>query len=119
MFWTDGAILRYIRTPTQPLVQAPTLKTQGQATGIQTTPHTKQKQEYKSTRRKPMGKNTHWHTSARNWQKGHANKKNKKTYIYFYHQPNLNFIPNFNIPKTKNFNILIFSIQYVSQHRAS
>jgi hypothetical protein len=59
-------------------IQTPTLETQGQATGIQTGPHAparQQKQQYKSTRRKPMEKT---HTLAyvnKNWQKGNANKK--------------------------------------------
>jgi hypothetical protein len=61
--------------------QAPILETQGQALGIQTIPHTpasQQKQQYKSTRRKPMGGNTHTLAYVnKNWQKGHVNKRRK------------------------------------------
>jgi hypothetical protein len=88
--------------PSQPLIQAPTHDTQGQAMGTHIIPHKKndmrvQEETYKKT-----------HTLAytnKNWQKRHINKTRKKERknICFKHKPyiDLNFNPNFNIPKIK------------------
>jgi hypothetical protein len=70
-----------------PRSRIPTLGTQGQATGIQISHATarQQKQQYKSTGRKPTGGKTYALAYVnKNWQKGHANKRNKKDiYIHF------------------------------------
>jgi hypothetical protein len=79
-------------SPTQPFIQAPTLKTQRQPTGIQTIPHTpacQQKQQYWNIRR-PTRQNTHIGICQQELAKRAWRQKRRKThththiYIYIY-----------------------------------
>jgi hypothetical protein len=90
----------------QPLVQAPTLETQGQAMGIRTirnAPARQQRQQYKNIIRTPTGKNRHTGIRQQELAKKACQQKEEKD-IY-------TFSTNFNIHKIKNFNIL--NIQYL------
>jgi hypothetical protein len=94
--------------PTQPLVEVPTLETQGQPTGIQTIPHAaarQQKQQFKSTRRKPTGKNTHIGIRQQELAKEARQQKEEKDIYTFSTNLILILLPILTSPKP---NTLIF-----------
>jgi hypothetical protein len=73
---------------------------------IETIPHSptcQQKQQYKNTRRKPIGKNTHIGICQQELAKGACQQKEEKhTHIYIYtFSTNLILIPILTSPKSK------------------